>query len=148
MQGAIEYYLGKDFTDDYSPLKVEEESMVFNGENTSSGTNSTLTVIANEFKEEGDEKEPLSGTWTWDDSETDIGFYAVKADDQFALYFVYPGLKEGIWSTEHVENKGLSHLQALGITTTKVPEPAAMLLLGAGLILMGIVGRKQFQGKI
>lgn len=96
-------------------------------------------VIDEYFKDEyADNTASKSGTWSTD---ADIMFYAVKAANAFALYEVDPVASSGTWSTydlwlrNYGGNGGLviSHLSGYN-GTQSVPEPAAMLLLGTGLL--------------
>ncbi|MCF8095220.1 MAG: PEP-CTERM sorting domain-containing protein [Desulfobacteraceae bacterium] len=91
-----------------------------------------------------DDGEPYSGTWEVSPYNTAIDFYTVKAGNAFALYGLDPAESTGSWSTYHLwvesignEPLGISHFSAFN-PTEKVPEPAAMLLLGVGMV--GIAG--------
>lgn len=86
-----------------------------------------------------------NGTWSVD-SPYALGFYAVKAGPQFALYYVDPYQTSGIWSTIHLtvgkdQMPEISHLSALA-ETAPVPEPATLILLGSGLLGLAGVRRK------
>lgn len=86
----------------------------------------------------------LTGTWTLSGA-NQIGFYAVKAATETALYYVNPYQSSGTWSTEHLLNNGgnqpaISHLSAF--PETAVPEPMTLLLLGLGLVGLAGLRRK------
>jgi hypothetical protein len=93
-----------------------------------------------------------SGTWwTTDTPPSDVSFYTVKAGlgNSWALYWQDPAANTGSWSTYHLYIAGhsgggleISHLAGVK-TTTYVPEPAGMLLMGAGLIAFGLIRRKR-----
>ena len=82
-----------------------------------------------------------SGTWDVTPATNVIRFYAVKAGNAYAMYFVDPADYEGSWSTYDVYVNGghpggeleISHFTGYNQTNTEVPEPATMLLFGAGL---------------
>lgn len=83
-----------------------------------------------------------SGEWSFSDS-FELGFYSIKGANEYALYFVDPTESNGYWTSRHTLNNGgnipaISHFTAVPTTTTTVPEPAVMLLMGVGLV--GIAG--------
>lgn len=90
-----------------------------------------------------------SGTWALD-SPYELGFYAVKGANEFALYFVDPSMSIGTWWTGHLLTggdtvPGISHFSAA--PTEKVPEPGALLLMGVGLFGIAIFGKRRRRTK-
>jgi len=99
-----------------------------------------------------------SGTWMTNSVSGLIDFYSVKAGHYFAFYDVNPADSIGSWSTYdiwkiggpgtggHPKNGGgdleVSHFIGYN-PPAPVPEPGTILLLGAGLIGVGLWGRKR-----
>jgi len=88
-----------------------------------------------------------SGTWYSSES---VKFYSVKGSDQYAMYWVNPSLKEGLFSMEHIfkngKNPDLSHITFWTnnntYETTSTPEPSTMALFFAGLLSLSFINRK------
>jgi hypothetical protein len=96
----------------------------------------------------------MSGTWEFSESsQLSLGFYAVKGAKEFALYFVDPARNFGNWSTVHLKTPNgkntptISHFSGVdAVSTTVVPEPESMVLLGLGLLgLVLIIRRRTLQ---
>jgi hypothetical protein len=99
-----------------------------------------------------------TGTWETIYPVDLISFYAVKAGNAFAMYYVNPADSTGSWSTYDIwatgwrgtgGNDGLeiSHFTGYNPSAAPVPEPATILLFGTGLLGLARFGRKKFLKK-
>lgn len=137
LENLITYYLGAAYNI-VNYLHTERVGDTNVWKDTENGI--TLTV-------EKTSSSPDAGIWFIDPSNYGLDFYAVKGGNEFALYAVTPALNTGKWTTLHVLNPngpaGFSHLSG-SVVSAPVPEPATMLLFGAGLAgLAGIARRKK-----
>lgn len=101
-------------------------------------SNDGLSWIATESETEDDKTEYYAGEWTYSGPEM-VDVLVVKAGNQYAAY-LYEDYAEGmfnmgLWNTDDLGDKGMSHLTAYKLT----PEPAslALALLGGGLLVVG-----------
>jgi len=96
-----------------------------------------------------------TGTWSYNPGENDpvITFFVAKGGNFFNLFKNEDGDNTGTWSTpvnsNNGKNYGLSHLTFYdtgkndgGGGSSEVPEPASMLLFGAGLLGLGLSRRR------
>jgi len=93
-----------------------------------------LSISELEFKEEN---EAISGLWNYaGDEQVDI--IVIKAGNQYAVYAYTDENTEGmrnmgLWNTEVLDGKGLSHITAYRFAEI-VPEPGVVLLLGTAAL--------------
>lgn len=89
----------------------------------------------------------------WSVSGAAVEFYALKDAQAYALYWLDPAVTNGIWDPGDLRALGfgsdveISHLSVFNPTTQQVPEPAAMLLMGAGLFGIAAFGRRRRNSK-
>ena len=89
----------------------------------------------------------LDGTWDVVDPSVVISYVTVKASNDFTLYSYNPAVNSGTWSTANLLNKNgvqqeLSHLSLwTTASASQVPEPTSVLLMGAGVTALGVLGR-------
>lgn len=132
-----------------SPIIIKFE---FSGGGTLSGTeiNSALfpSIDGSEFSFDF-----ATRTWTYTPGADDplINYFVAKGGNQFNLFGNLGDPNSDVWSTPlgpQGQPLGLSHLSFYDtnrdeVPGPKVPEPATMLLLGAGLLAIGVVRRRR-----
>jgi hypothetical protein len=88
-----------------------------------------------------------SGEWNTD-PKTSVYYMSVKASNKYALYEFNPSQTNGSWSTELLSYKDVSHIS---FWSTKcppaVPIPAAIYLLGSGIVGIICFKRKRHENK-
>jgi len=136
------YYIGY-FTDNDSESLLKDLAEDYLGVNLTYVTFSKVDPVPGSNEVFDSVTGAYYGTWTCE-SPYELGFYAVKAGSQFALYYVDPSQGSGYWSTIHLQvgmrsnQPEISHLSALAGSTPPVPEPATLMLVGSGLL--GLAG--------
>lgn len=76
-------------------------------------------------------------------SNTTNNFWGFVADENFTSAYVAAGTQSGIAETYHIDN-----LVFGSTSSTPVPEPATMLLLGLGMVGLAGIGRKKKKASI
>lgn len=107
-----------------------------------------------------DNPDPSNATITWGGEgfiDPDEAYLAVKDGNNDPTWYLFNltfwewdgkgdiELKD-FWPDSDSDDGGISHVSLWG-RTTQVPEPAMMLLLGAGLAGIGLFGRRRRSGK-
>lgn len=108
---------------------------------TPATSNGDLTISDLDFN---DDSEPVSGQWDYDGPEI-ANLFVVKAGSMYAVYRFTDALTDnmpniGLWDTEDLGDKGMSHVSAYHHA---VPLPAPMLLFASGLL--ALMRRRQLQ---
>ncbi len=89
----------------------------------------------------------LSGTWSLDSdifSRYEHVVLSLKAGNAFSLYLLSGDFTSGSWNIEDWTGNGLSHSSVYVRNLTAVPLPAAVWLLGSGLLgLMTLTRRRK-----
>ena len=125
---AISAYLGSSWTGDF-----------YKAESSNNWENGPLEVSFHDSSH-------LTGNWTYSGA-NGIGFYALKAGGDIALYFVDPAVTSGVWSSQHLLNNGGNQPELSHLSASSVPVPPSVWLLGAGLV--GLVGlRRRFKQRV
>ena len=120
--------------------------------NTTSGiTVQYYNKITGVLEDSIDEDNSLSGIYTVNSGSQGIEFYAIKSQNDFAMYFEQPPETAGSWSTYDLlathsgSDLSISHFTGYNGAGASAPEPATMLLLGTGLLGLAGFGRKKLK---
>jgi hypothetical protein len=97
-----------------------------------------------EATELNDDDEPIAGEWTYAGPEL-VDYLVVKAGSDYAIYsyigvYAPDMLNMGLWNTDDLDNKGMSHLTAYKLN---VPEPAGLALALSAVAGLGVVFRRR-----
>ena len=143
---AILAFLG--YSPDFSQVKIDNDEFEEADPTPASFTKNTADFSLTVYYDWNDNDEAKSGSWEVTPSDYVLSFYAIKGGPDFALYFMYPGLSGGKWSTENVTTGSgnpypeISHFSA-SASGAPIPEPGTLLLFGTGLAGLAAVGRRR-----
>lgn len=109
---------------------------------------SSVTSVGGEFaisfdRNEGDDSdESSSGTWAWLGDGQTPHYMVTKAGNQHTIWDLGTETS-GEWTTETLDNKGLSHISFYNTGVPEIPLPASALLLLGGLGGMAFMRRRK-----
>jgi len=131
-----------------SYLRAEEAYNLFNDTHSSANPDIDLQIIASsddaDFSDFGtfDYDPGSSASGSWNLSGFLVDFIAVKAGSQFVLYQLSDPSSSGVWNTDQLDGKDLSHLVFFGSPNSAVPEPATWAMMIGGFALAGVAMRR------